>query len=108
MWHIIELFVHRVVVQKEDDDWENDRTTLHKFDFASLLLIFLLTGVRMDLETFERLHQVLLCCMCCLTLQFIVRFVSGTTAVVGRRIDGDAQICARSTSSTTFLRKNII
>jgi ankyrin repeat protein len=38
MWKIIELFVHRVVVQKEDDDWENDR-------------------VRLDLETFERLHQ---------------------------------------------------
>lgn len=38
MWKIIELFVHRVVVQKEDDDWENDR-------------------VRLNLETFERLHQ---------------------------------------------------
>lgn len=38
MWNILELFVHRVVVQKEDDDWENDR-------------------VRLDLDTFERLHQ---------------------------------------------------
>jgi len=38
MWKLIELFVHRVVVQKEDDEWENDR-------------------VRLDLATFERLHQ---------------------------------------------------
>jgi hypothetical protein len=28
MWHIIELFVHRVIVQKEDDDWENDRASM--------------------------------------------------------------------------------